>query len=224
MDANARKSAESLASAGRALVARYAVHNWWPAQSRFEVMVGAVLVQNTRWSNVRSAIAALRRHNLVQSAALAKVDQNLLTNLIRPAGCQRVKAGRLIALAAGVQHSGGVRGLAQLPTGQLRRRLLSWHGVGEETADAIALYAFVRPVFISDSYARRWLSRMGIFEAGPGQGAYRRCQEFVHAALTLDAVEHQYLHAAIVLHGQRHCAKKPRCSGCLVSLKCQYKQ
>lgn len=211
---------ERLAAACRALIDHYPTRNWWPARSRFEVMVGAVLVQNTRWLNAARAIEALRAAALLQPAAMAEASAETLARWIRPAGCQRIKARRLLALAIGIQQSGGLRALAQLEDQALRARLLRWHGIGEETADAILLYGFKRPAFLSDGYARRWLSRMGIFEAGAGPRAYGRCRQFMAQELVLDVSDAQALHAAVVLHGQQHCGARPRCEGCCVANYC----
>lgn len=216
--------ADRLPALCRQLMAGYQTDNWWPARTRFEVMVGAVLVQNTRWANVRPAIVNLRGAGLLGPDALAKASPQRLTGLIRSAGCQRVKAGRLRHLAQGVVRAGGMRLLARLSTRQLRGTLLRWHGIGEESADAILLYAFQRPVFIGDAYARRWLARTGLFDAGGGSGAYRRCHEFITDRLDWPADAHQSLHAAIVLHGQRVCGPRPACSVCHIRNKCIYKQ
>lgn len=185
-------------------------------------MVGAVLVQNTRWANVHRAIAALRAQGWLSPEALARVGITRLAEVIRSAGCQRVKARRLHQLAVGIESNGGVTRLARLSTAALRERLLAWHGVGEETADAMLLFAFNRPVFIADGYARRWLSRMGLFESGAGSRAYERCAQFAHGRLGT-AVDYQALHAAIVLHGQAHCARHPRCENCCVAKNCSLK-
>lgn len=220
--AGAATAAERLAQAGRLLLARYPTDNWWPSRSRFEVMVGAVLVQNTRWVNVHRAIAALRARRLLQPEALAATPVDHVGEVIRPAGCQSVKAARLAHLAAGVAQAGGLRRLARHSTHDLRALLRSWHGVGEETADAILLYGFGRPVFIADKYARRWLARMGLFDAGSGAGAYARCRRHVETNLPWSPGEFQALHAAIVLHGQQHCGPQARCQDCCVGDFCSF--
>lgn len=218
--AGAAADAERLAHASRVLLDHYPTDNWWPSRSRFEVMVGAVLVQNTRWANVHRAIAALRAEGLLQPAALAAASVARLGDVIRPAGCQTVKAVRLAHLATGVTQAGGMRRLARHSTHALRGLLRSWHGIGEETADAILLYGFCRPVFIADNYARRWLARMGLFEAGAGASAYARCRRYVEARLQWSPADYQALHAAVVLHGQQHCAKRARCEGCCNASQC----
>lgn len=220
--AGAPADAERLARSSRVLLDRYPTDNWWPSRSRFEVMVGAVLVQNTRWANVRRAIAALRAKGWLQPGALAATSVAQLSEVIRPAGCQTVKAVRLAHLAGGVAQAGGMRRLARHSTHALRGLMRSWHGVGEETADAMLLYGFSRPVFIADNYARRWLARMGVFDAGSGASAYLRCRRYVEGRLQWNAADYQALHAAIVLHGQQHCARRARCEGCCLSNDCLY--
>lgn len=214
--------AEALRAACAELIADYDTVGWWPADSPFEVMVGAVLVQNTRWANVSQAIEALRQSGQLSPRAIARTSAEQLTALISPAGCQRVKARRLHALAEGVLQAGGLRALARQPTVGLRAELLQWHGIGEETADAIALFAFDRPGFLADAYARRWLSRRGLFDAGAGFSAYRRAKEFVDARLDWSAPAHQALHGAIVLHCQQLCRPRPLCKGCGQNSICLY--
>jgi len=219
---DAPADADRLARASRTLLARYATANWWPSRSRFEVMVGAVLVQNTRWANVHRAIVALRAKGLLQPGPMTAASVRYLTEVIRPAGCQTVKAVRLSHLAHGVAEAGGMRQLGRLPTPALRGRLQGWHGVGEETADAILLFGFSRPVFIADAYARRWLARMGLFAAGSAASAYRRCRHHVEGLLRWSTADYQALHAAIVMHGQQHCATRVRCNACCSAEQCRY--
>lgn len=220
--AGAAADAERLARASRRLLEHYPAENWWPSRSRFEVMVGAVLVQNTRWANVHRAIASLRAQRLLRPEALAAAGLSQLSEVIKPAGCQSVKAVRLAHLATGVVQAGGMRGLARQSSHALRALLRGWHGVGEETADAILLYGFSRPVFIADNYARRWLVRMGVFDAGSGVAAYARCRHYVEGHLGWNTGGYQALHAAIVLHGQQHCARQARCEGCTLNEYCDF--
>jgi len=177
-------------------------------------MVGAVLVQNTRWTNVSQAIEVLRGAHRLTPHALARTSSAQLASLITAAGCQRVKARRLLALAEGVIQAGGLAAMAACPTAELRAELLRWHGIGEETADAILLFVFERPGFLGDAYGRRWLSRRGLFDAGKGSGAYRRAKDFVETRLDWSAYQHQALHAAIVLHAQGVCRARPLCGDC----------
>jgi endonuclease-3 related protein len=195
----------------RALLSRYDTEGWWPARSRFEVMAGAVLVQNTRWANVVPAVRNLRKAGALQAAQLAAIPEPDIAQLIRPAGCYRVKARRLKALAAVVVDAGGVRGLAAMPTATVRSLLLAAHGVGFETADAILAFAFDRPVFIADAYARRWFTRIGVCSETPRYEALRHA---VETALPIDSCLLRNLHAAIVQHAQQLCGVQPDCARC----------
>lgn len=202
------------------LIDRYDVAGWWPAQTRFEVLVGAVLVQNTRWTNVSAAIEQLRRAGNLDARRLCDIDTLRLQELIRAAGCQRVKAHRLISLAAWIEAAGGLASLARWPTSPLRAALLGVHGVGNETADTILAFGFGRRVFVADRYARMWLMRLGII-ADAGARYYESCRRAVEAALIDSPVCLKDLHAAIVLHGQARCGRQPRCQGCLLLTRCR---
>ena len=149
--------------------------------------------------------------------------QNLarLGELIRPAGCQSVKARRLKALADWVNDSGGIRRLTRMSSTQLRKDLLSVHGIGSETADAILCFGFDRPTFIADRYARRWLGRMGV----PHPDAltnYERCRQIIGQHLEGLELNLADLHAAIVLHGQSVCGRTPECTACPIRSQCLY--
>jgi endonuclease-3 related protein len=208
-----------LESACRQLVASYPTQNWWPAQGRFEVMAGAVLVQNGRWANAAVAIRALRAAKALKPDRVARLGEHQLATLIRPAGCQSVKARRLVALARWVNANGGLRRIARFNTADLRHALLTVHGVGPETADAILCFAFGRRAFVADTYARRWLSRMGLAR-GRGSDAYQLCRELVEEGLGWPPAAFQDLHAAVVLHGQQVCRPQPVCAVCPVKNYC----
>ena len=205
----------------RKLVREYPVDTWWPARSRFEVMVGAILVQNTRWANVDAAIKVLRAHRCLTPQAIQALPVGQLQTLVRSAGCQGVKARRLRALATRVTQPGGLRNMAAMDTDSLRVTLLSIHGVGAETADAILCFAFNRPVFVADLYARRWLERMGFVSVSESKN-YAHCQRRAIALLDNAPVSYQDLHAGIVLHSQALCRQAPRCPECFLKNRCKY--
>jgi endonuclease-3 related protein len=208
-----------LAVACRTLVGAYPVDNWWPSRSRFEVMVGAVLVQNTRWANVAAAIRALRKARALRPAGISSMRVDRLQNLIRPAGCQSIKARRLKSLANWVTRAGGLRRLSAQETGRLRAALLGVHGIGPETADAILCFAFNRPVFVADRYSHRWLTRMDLVVA-EDLNNYERCRETVETRLNGASIDCSDLHAAIVMHGQSVCGSEPDCRVCPVRSVC----
>ena len=153
----------------RRLFRAYGPQQWWPAETRFEVMVGAVLTQNTAWTNVEKAMDNLRRAGALEAERLVAMRGGRLAQLIRPSGCFNVKAGRLLNLCRWFHAGGGFPGLDPRPTAGLRESLLGVKGVGPETADDILLYAFQRPVFVIDAYTRRLL---GALELGSGEEGY----------------------------------------------------
>jgi endonuclease-3 related protein len=199
------------------LLAAYGPQHWWPADSPFEVMVGAVLTQNTAWRNVERAIANLDAAQALTPSAIAHLPPAELAALIRPAGYFNVKARRLQALCRFVLEAGGEDALAQQPTVELRHALLAVHGVGAETADDILLYAFGRPVFVIDTYTRRLLRRLGL--AGGDEG-YEELRLGIEQALGLQAQRFNELHGLIVHHAKVACGAKPRCTGCCLRRIC----
>ena len=202
------------------LIREYPVEQWWPASSPFEVMVGAILVQNTRWRNVTAAIETLGAGGCLTAQAIHALSTDSLQTLIRSAGCQSVKARRLKALAARVHQLGDVSGMASMETAALREGLLSVKGIGAETADAILCFAFDRPLFIADLYARRWLQRMGFVSVKESQN-YTATQRRVNKLLLGKRFSHRDLHAGIVLHGQAFCGRSPQCSECFLKKSCK---
>jgi len=145
----------------RTLFHAWGPQNWWPARSRFEVIVGAYLTQNTAWTNVEKALASLRAAHLLSLSGIRRVPLAKLEGLIRPAGYFRQKATRLKLFVAFLdqRHGGSLTRLFSRPTAELREELLSLHGIGPETADSILLYAANHPVFVVDAYTRRILDR-----------------------------------------------------------------
>lgn len=214
-----RCAAISLPTACSRLLDLHDVDGWWPARTRFEVMVGAVLVQNTQWANVVAAIRALRRERCLSVSAISTLKPADLANLIRPAGCQRVKAKRLQAMTRWIEASGGLRSLAALDTDRLRAGLLGVNGIGRETADAILCFGFGRPRFVADRYARRWISRMGL-AAADEVASYDACSKFVERGLRRSKINRGDLHAAIVLHAQSFCGSRPACEACALRSSC----
>ena len=202
----------------RRLLRHYGPQHWWPADTPFEVMVGAVLTQNTTWSNVERALARLKAGVLTPQGILA-MSESALAQLIRSSGYHRVKARRLHHLCRFLQRSGGIQALGHLPTEELRRELLAVHGVGPETADAILLYAFERPLFVVDAYARRVLSRLELIA---GDEPYEALRRHVEQAFAGKVAELNELHALLVQHAKQACRVSPRCEGCVLLDHCGY--
>lgn len=199
------------------LLAAYGHQNWWPASSRFEVLVGAVLTQNTAWINVEKAIANLRAAGLLEAHKLLAVPTPELAAVIRPAGTFNIKAERLHALCRWFTEQGGFPELDTQPTPTLRMSLLAVRGVGRETADAMLLYAFQRPVFVVDAYTRRIFARLGLVEDEPH---YETLRERVEDAAPDDTDWFNEMHALLVAHAKTHCRLRPHCTACPLRVDC----
>ncbi len=197
-----------------ALLDAWGPQGWWPAETPFEVAVGAILTQNTNWRNVERAIVNLKREGLLEPAALAEVDPDRLAELVRPAGYFRVKTKRLRNFVRMLvdDFGGDLDALFSLSTSSLRETILSVSGIGPETADSIVLYAAGRPVFVVDAYTARVLYRHGLLDL---PASYEEVQELMAGPLPADADLFGEYHALLVEVGKRHCKKRaPVCDGC----------
>lgn len=201
------------------LLAAYGPSGWWPGDSAFVVMVGAVLTQNTAWANVEKAIANLRSANLLSPQAIINTRSTRLAKLIRPSGYFNVKTKRLRALCHWLIDQGGIENIGSASTRELRAALLKVHGVGPETADDILLYSFRRPVFVIDAYTRRIFSRLGLITGAEG---YEALRERFEVALGEDTSLYNEYHALIVRHAKDTCRNKPLCQGCCLARVCSY--
>lgn len=197
----------------RALFRAWGPQHWWPGRTRLEIIVGAILTQNTAWPNVEKAIARLRRARALNLRALHRAPRKRLAEWIRPAGYFRVKARRLRAFTSLVarRFGGKLENLLALPTPVLRKTLLSVHGIGPETADSILLYAAGRPVFVVDAYTRRVLSRHGWISP---RASYDDIARLFTSSLPRRARLYNEYHALLVRLGKEHCRPRARCEGC----------
>lgn len=197
----------------RLMLDRFGPQGWWPAENPFEMMVGAVLTQNTNWGNVERAIENLRREELLAVHRIHDVQPEVLAAAIRPAGYFNVKAGRLKNLIRFIVESygGDVDLLLQEAPDSLRYGLLGIKGIGPETADSIALYAARHPFFVVDAYTHRILARHQMVEE---QSSYQEIQELFTDALPADVPLFQEFHALIVRTAKECCRKTPRCDIC----------
>jgi endonuclease-3 related protein len=199
----------------------YGPQHWWPGDTPFEVMVGAILTQNTAWSNVERAIANLKAAHALDGTALLDLPEASLAELIRPAGYFNVKTRRLKALCAYLRAEAALSCPEHLAfkaeVGELRRRLLAVHGIGEETADSILLYALDLPIFVVDAYTRRIFGRLGLLA---GDESYAAIQALFHAQLPHDRALYNEYHALIVRLGKEACRPKPRCGACPLGRVC----
>ena len=204
------------------LFAAYGEQNWWPAETPFEVMVGAILTQNTTWSNVERAISALREMGALTPDALRTRPQDELASLIRPSGYFNAKAKKLRVLGEFLGRYGDDTGalFASRPLPELREELLALHGVGLETADSMLLYAGNLPTFVVDAYTIRVMSRLGIIVAD-SRSRYADVQAMFLEALPRDAQLFNEYHALFVAHGKGKCrARTPLCESCPLLDEC----
>jgi endonuclease III related protein len=193
----------------------YGPSGWWPGETPFEIIVGAVLTQNTAWTNVERAISNLKSAGMLDFDALYLAEDEDLANLIRPAGYFNIKTKRLRNLLEKIAGAGGMDAFINLKTARLRDMLLTVNGIGPETADSICCYAAGRPVFVVDAYTKRMLSRHGF--AGE-RSSYQEVQNIFMNALKPDLRLFKDLHAYIVFVGKDFCRKRnPGCEGCPVS-------
>jgi endonuclease-3 related protein len=193
---------------------RLGPQQWWPARTRLEVILGAILTQNTTWHNATLALRNLRKSGLLSWQALRRACLSGLEACVRPAGFYRQKARTIRDFVGWLsrEHAGSLDRLFSLPTEELRRRLLDLRGLGPETVDAIILYAAQRPRFVADAYTRRVLARHGFVS---GAADYLQTQEFLHAHLPPDTSLFNEFHALLVEVGKKHCKpQSPRCAGC----------
>jgi endonuclease-3 related protein len=187
--------------------------HWWPADGPFEVMVGAILTQNTAWTNVEKAIAALKARDILSLEELSRIDEGSLSAVIRSAGCYRVKAKRIKTLVAFLQqeYAGNIETMSQETLPALRDKLLGVTGVGQETADSILLYACGKAVFISDAYTQRILQRHNLIAANSDSNQVRA---LFMDHLPQDVSLFKQFHALLVCTGKFFCRKIPKCDTC----------
>ncbi len=214
-----RLHAGRLRAAYRRMYGAYGPQHWWPGDSPFEIMVGAILTQNTAWSNVEKAMANLKAADCLSPECIVSLRESRLARLIRPSGYFNIKARRLHNFCRWYLASGGLAALRRLDTSALRHALLSVNGVGPETADDMLLYAFERPVFVVDAYTRRIFLRLGLMEGAP---AYDQLRLAVEAALGADAALFNEYHALIVRHGKDVCRTRPDCGNCCLRGVCRF--
>lgn len=195
-----------------ALFKSYGALNWWPADTPFEVCVGAILTQNTNWVNVEKAILNLKRAGVLSAEALYEMEQERLAELIRPSGFFNVKSDRLKEFVGWMlDRYGSLEAMFSGEWQPLREELLAVRGIGRETCDSILLYAGDKPSFVVDAYTKRLFSRLGLVSESAG---YEEIRALFMNALPHDRALFNEYHALIVEHCKRHCRKKPLCEGC----------
>jgi endonuclease III related protein len=203
------------------LYRRYGPQQWWPADSPFEVIVGAILTQSAAWQNVEKAIVNLKTAGVMSPDALRQIPAPELAQLIHPTGYYNAKAVKLQALVRWLRDSCGdnLNTLFAIETDSLRRQLLAVHGIGPETADSILLYAGNKPVFVIDAYTRRIFGRLGL---KPENDTYADWQTFFMNNLPPDVELFNEYHALLVRHAKESCRKQPGCDTCCLRDTCKY--
>ncbi len=201
-----------------ALVSAYGTRKWWPADTAFEVILGAYLTQATAWRSVERSIANLRQAGLLTLEGIRDISEEKLRELIRPSGfvIRKAVSIKIFVQFLDERYGGSLEQMAEQPTAELRTQLLALPGVGPETADAILLYALKHPVFVVDEYLRRVVTR---HELLPANARYAELQALgdgaIASATREETARHaNELHALIVEVGKRHCGTTPRCEGC----------
>lgn len=206
------------------LAAHFGPLHWWPAQTPFEVVIGAILTQNTAWRNVEYAIANLKQAQALTPTAIATLSELELQQLIRPAGFFRQKAQRLQLFVAHLfaHHDGELQHWLSGELGAVRQELLTLKGIGPETADSILLYAGNRPSFVVDAYTRRLLTRLGLLQ---GEESYEQIRTLFMNRLPHDSDLFNEYHALIVETCKTFCRKQaPRCPDCPLLADCPWGQ
>ena len=204
----------------RKLLAAYGAQAWWPGESPFEVIVGAILTQSVAWVNVEKAIAALKGARLLSPDRLAQAPVETIADLIRPCLYYNEKAKKLKAFTSLLQdrYSSDLFSLFALEIPCLRQELLSVWGIGEETADAIILYAANKPSLVIDAYTRRIFQRLGIIDE---KATYAAVRTLVMTSLPADVPLYSEYHALLVRHGKTRCRRRnPACHDCPLSALC----
>ena len=200
------------------LYSAYGPQKWWPGETQVEIIVGAVLTQNTNWGNVEKAISNLKDAGVLSLNALNRLSVEQISLLIKPAGYYNVKAKRLKNLVEKLIDIQDY--IERMDMKDLREELLSVNGIGKETADSILLYAFNRPIFVVDAYTKRIFNRLGVASINDN---YDVMQDLFMSNLPRDVALYSEYHALIVRHAKDVCLKKkPRCNACIIQEVCRY--
>lgn len=205
------------------LLKEYGEQHWWPADTPFEVMLGAILTQNTAWTNVEKAITGLKKACDLTPEGILSLAPDQLEEAIWPSGYFRQKANKVRGFCHYLVKAceGDISRWEDIPTSRLREELLALKGIGPETADSILLYAFSRPVFVVDAYTVRLFSRLALCEE---KSRYDHVQALFMDNLEHDASTFNEYHALVVKHSKHACTKRnPRCGNCPLINLCAWK-
>jgi len=218
---DSRSISQALQSIYRQLINCYGPQHWWPAHEPFEVMVGAILTQSAAWVNVEKAIANLKAAKALSPKSLRQLSLSEVATLIHPCGYYNAKALKLKSLAhwLGEYYNDNLNKLLANNTERLRQELLSIHGIGQETADSIILYAANKPIFVIDAYTRRIINRIGLT---PASNSYTAYQALFMDNLPADAQLFNEYHALLVCLGKDVCRSRPLCQQCCLNSTCHH--
>jgi len=198
------------------LYKHYGPQRWWPADTPFEIIIGAILTQNTAWENVEKAIANLKPY--LKPQTIFKMEERILRELIRPSGFFNMKAKKIKNFLLWFKEKNfSIENLKKMDVLTLRSELLKINGIGKETADSIILYALEKPVFVIDAYTKRMFKRMGIIKSD----SYDTIQRIFENSLKKELQLYNEYHALIVRHSKNFCRKIPLCDKCFLKNKCQ---
>lgn len=200
---------------------RFGKQNWWPGETKFEIMIGAILTQQTSWKQVEKSIGNLKKEKLLSARSLSISNARKVQSLVRPSGFYKQKSKRIILFSKYLmkEYSGDLKKFFNQPTEDLRKELLSLEGIGKETADSILLYAGDKIVFPIDAYTFRVFERLGAVKEKTN---YDQLQSLFHMELPQDLQIYNELHALIVKHGKTFCKSKPLCSDCPLNTDCDF--
>ncbi|MCX8021171.1 MAG: endonuclease III domain-containing protein [Syntrophorhabdaceae bacterium] len=195
------------------LFSHYGPRRWWPGDTPLEIAIGAILTQNTAWRNVEKAIENLKSLDMLDVKKLYDIETESLANIIKPSGFYNIKAKRLKNLIRLIyeEYGGDIEQLKRHGDSDLRMRLLSVKGIGEETGDSIMLYALNRPIFVVDAYTKRFLENHRLYDGKPD---YQTVQKFFMENLPKDVYLFNEYHALIVSLGKDYCKRAPKCPLC----------
>ncbi len=199
------------------LYTAYGPQDWWPGDSRLEIIIGAILTQAVSWKNVEKAIGNLKNNGLLDINGLDQIEQDQLAQLIKPSGYYNMKAKKLKSFIRFLKedYNASLDNLAKGKPDNKREELLEIYGIGPETADSILLYAFNKPVFVIDTYTKRIFSRIGYIKANI---SYQKLQAKIENNLKTDKKLYNEYHALLVKHAKEHCLKSsPLCKGCPIN-------
>jgi endonuclease-3 related protein len=202
------------------LLEHFGERNWWPGDTKFEVVIGAILTQNTAWRNVEKAIGNLKREGLLDEKGLHRASTSTVAKLVRPSGYYNQKARRLKIFTHHLhnRHGGDLEAMFESDVSELREELLGIEGIGPETADSIILYAAGKPTFVVDAYTLRLVRRFPF----PVKPVYGTVKQFFEENLKRDVYLFNEYHALVVWLGKDLCgARKTRCRDCPLNNRCK---